>query len=348
MYKLIIRPILFLFSPETIHHIVFIVLRTLKLIPGAGYLVRALFYFDHKELKTTLFGIEFPNPVGLAAGLDKNADAYEMFGNMGFGFVEIGTVTPLPQPGNPKPRIFRLKRDKALINRMGFNNLGTGKVVKRLLHKKRRVIIGGNIGKNKLTPNSDAINDYLKAMTALHPYVDYFVINVSSPNTPNLRELQEKEPLTELLFALKKRNSEFSKPKPILLKIAPDISFAQIDDIIKIISKTELDGIVATNTTIERENLSYDKNIIEDWGAGGLSGTPLKSRSTEIISYISNKTDKSLPIIGVGGIMNASDAIEKLEAGASLIQVYTGFIYEGPSLIKEINKAILTKRKINE
>jgi dihydroorotate dehydrogenase len=341
MYKSIIRPILFKFDPEKIHNFTFFCLRTATLIPGMGYLIKKYFQVNHQALQKELFGIKFPNPVGLAAGLDKNAEAFDMLGYLGFGFVEIGTLTPVGQSGNPKPRAFRLKKDKALINRMGFNNHGVEDAIKRLKKKKSKVIIGGNIGKNKLTPNENAIDDYTKAFKALFPYVDYFAVNISSPNTPNLRELQDKEPLKNLLNALRDENQKTGNPKPILLKIAPDLSNEQLDDIIEIVQITNTSGIIATNTTIERNGLSYPTNFIEKIGAGGLSGKPLKKRSTEVIKYIVEKTKSTIPVIGVGGIMSPEDAIEKIEAGACLVQLYTGFIYEGPSLIKKINKKLI-------
>lgn len=289
-----------------------------------------------KDLSREVFGIKFPNPVGLAAGLDKNAEAFDSLGAMGFGFVEIGTLTPKPQPGNPLPRLFRVVQDQAVINRMGFNNRGVADAVKRLKKRKTNVIIGGNIGKNKVTPNENAGDDYEICFNELHPYVDYFVVNISSPNTPNLRELQDKGPLKELLARLMALNAQKTVQKPILLKIAPDLTDSQLDDIIEIVQETGIAGIVATNTTIAREPLTADPKRIEEIGAGGLSGAPLKNRSTEVIRYISKKTGGKLPIIGVGGIMSADDALEKLEAGASLIQLYSGFIYEGPGLIRQI------------
>lgn len=341
MYKTIIRPLLFKFSPERIHNFTFLVFKVGSAIPGVGYLVKKCFQLKNQKLERELFGIKFPNPVGLAAGLDKEAEAFDMLGYLGFGFVEIGTLTPVGQPGNPKPRAFRLKDDKALINRMGFNNHGVEEAVKKLKKKKSNVIIGGNIGKNKVTPNENAINDYSIGFQTLYPYVDYFAVNISSPNTPNLRELQDKEPLKNLLNTLKELNKDMPKQKPILLKIAPDLSNEQLDDIIEIVKETETSGIIATNTTISRDNLSYPKEFIDKIGAGGLSGKPLRIRSTEVIKYIVDKTNSSIPVIGVGGIMTAEDAIEKLEAGASLVQLYTGFIYEGPGLIKRINKMLL-------
>lgn len=341
MYKSIIRPILFKFQAETIHNLTFELFKLAKYIPGASFLLKMNFQINNDKLKRKVFGIEFPNPVGLAAGLDKDAEAFDMLGYMGFGFVEIGTLTPKPQPGNPKPRIFRLPKDKALINRMGFNNKGVDAAIKNLKKRKSKIIIGGNIGKNKITPNENAISDYENAFNNLFPYVDYFVVNVSSPNTPNLRDLQEKEPLTKLLKHLQNINNQKDIQKPILLKIAPDLSLTQIDDIIDIIKDSKIAGLIATNTTIERNALSYPKEYIEKIGAGGLSGAPLKNRSTEILRYIVKKSENAFPIISVGGIMNEQDALEKLEAGAALVQIYTGFIYEGPGLIKKINQAIL-------
>lgn len=340
MYKNIIRPILFLFSPEAIHNLIFIAFKIASVVPGLKWLVGKIYCSNSKSTEVEVCGIKFPNRVGLAAGLDKNADAFEMFGKLGFGFVEVGTVTPKAQPGNPKPRVFRLKKDRALINRMGFNNQGVHHMVKKLKKAKRSVIVGGNIGKNKVTPNTEAISDYIFSFRKLHHYVDYFVVNVSSPNTPNLRELQDKEPLTQLLAALKLENNKLNSTKPIFLKIAPDITNAHLDDIIDIVGATKIDGIVATNTTIERSGLSYSDEHVKSLGAGGLSGTPLTSRSTEVIKYLVDKSNGSIPVIGAGGIMTAQDALDKLNAGASLVQLYTGFIYEGPGLIKRINKLL--------
>lgn len=310
-------------------------------IPCLPFLTKSIFVEKNSKLQRNIFGIDFPNPVGLAAGLDKEAEAFEMFAKLGFGFVEIGTLTPKAQPGNPKPRLFRLKTDNALLNRMGFNNKGVENAIKNLKKTKGKIIIGGNIGKNKITPNEKAIHDYEICFSELFPYVDYFVINVSSPNTPGLRELQEKEPLKKILNRLVELNNEHKKPKPVLLKIAPDLSNSQLDDIIEIVAETKIHGLVATNTTISREGLSYDTAYVESFGNGGISGKVLKNRATEVIKYIHKKSNKTIPIIGVGGIMSAADAIEKLQAGASLVQIYTGFIYEGPRLIKDINKAIL-------
>ncbi len=336
MYKSVVRPILFKFQPESVHNFTMNYLSVLQKIPGALCVISTMRSTPKKDLSREVFGIKFPNPVGLAAGLDKNAEAFDSLGAMGFGFVEIGTLTPKPQPGNPLPRLFRVVQDQAVINRMGFNNRGVADAVKRLKKRKTNVIIGGNIGKNKVTPNENAGDDYEICFNELHPYVDYFVVNISSPNTPNLRELQDKGPLKELLARLMALNAQKTVQKPILLKIAPDLTDSQLDDIIEIVQETGIAGIVATNTTIAREPLTADPKRIEEIGAGGLSGAPLKKRSTEVIRYISKKTGGKLPIIGVGGIMSADDALEKLEAGASLIQLYSGFIYEGPGLIRQI------------
>jgi len=344
MYKRIIRPFFFLFKPEGIHKFTFNFLKFVFTIPGIKNLVKTKFDLKNPNLKRTVFGVEFNNPVGLAAGFDKDAELVDELASFGFGFIEIGTLTPNAQTGNPKPRLFRLKKDKALINRMGFNNLGLEIAIQRLRKKKSKVIVGGNIGKNKATPNADAISDYEKGFNSLFPVVDYFVVNVSSPNTPNLRALQEKEPLKKILSRLQVCNAKKKKRKPILLKIAPDLTDEQLDDIVEIVFETGIDGIVATNTTISRENISISDKEVESLGAGGLSGYPLKKRSTEIIRYLSKKSDNKIPIIGVGGIMNADDAIEKLTAGASLVQIYTGFIYEGPGIVKKINRKLIREK----
>ena len=303
-------------------------------------LFHSLYVHSDPKLERQLFGLTFRNPIGLAAGFDKDARFYNELGNLGFGFIEVGTVTPKPQTGNSKPRLFRLVKDEALINRMGFNNMGLEAMIQRLRSKKSDLIIGGNIGKNKVTPNEEAVSDYLTSFRALHPFVDYFVVNVSSPNTPDLRELQDKEPLTALLSALMEENEAQPATKPILLKIAPDLNESQLDDIIDIVSGLGIDGIVATNTTIAREPLTIDAEKIAAIGNGGLSGKPVRQRSTEVIRYIHSRTNGSIPIIAVGGIFTAADAREKLEAGASLVQVYTGFIYEGPGMVKRICKGI--------
>lgn len=338
MYKQLIRPILFCFDPEAVHHFTFSAVRIANKIPGFSSLFKSLYEVNDKRLEREVFGLKFKNPVGLAAGFDKDAKLYQELSNFGFGFIEIGTLTPKGQEGNPKQRLFRLKEDSAIINRMGFNNGGVEEAVKRL-KKNKGVLIGGNIGKNKVTPNEEAVKDYEICFNALFDYVDYFVVNVSSPNTPNLRALQDKEPLMQLLQTLQNLNNTKSAPKPILLKIAPDLTDEQLLDIIDIVKETKIAGVIATNTTISREGLQ-SINRIE---AGGLSGKPLTKRSTEVIRFLSEKSNKAFPIIGVGGIHTAEDAIEKLEAGASLIQLYTGFIYEGPALVKAINKKILEK-----
>ena len=336
MYRLIIRPILFCFDPERIHYFTFKVLKLACKIPLVSSLLKAIFVVNDKRLERKLFGLTFQNPVGLAAGFDKDAKLYNELSYMGFGFIEIGTLTPKGQAGNPKKRLFRLKADQAIINRMGFNNGGVHEAVERL-KKNKGVLIGGNIGKNKVTPNEKAVDDYIICFNALFEYVDYFVVNVSSPNTPNLRALQDKEPLTLLLQTLKTENSKRPKQKPILLKIAPDLTDDQLLDIIDIVKITVIDGVIATNTTISREGLS-SKNKKE---TGGLSGKPLSKRSTEVIKFLSDKSNKAFPIIGVGGIHTVEDALEKFEAGADLVQLYTGFIYQGPKLIKAINTALL-------
>lgn len=340
MYKIFIRPFLFLFQPEKAHHLTFFLMKFLNKIP----LGRALFSLAHgqnsKGQNTELFGLNFPNKVGLAAGLDKNAEAIDMFAAMGFGFVEIGTVTPKPQPGNPKPRLFRLKEDQALINRMGFNNDGVAIVKARLKKRKSNILVGGNIGKNKVTPNEEAVNDYIICFNELFDVVDYFVVNVSSPNTPGLRELQEKEPLSRILNTLMNENKKRPTTKPILLKIAPDLTEDQLIDIIEIVNETKIDGVIATNTTIDRSGLKTSNKAVEAIGAGGLSGKPVQSKSTEVIRFLHEKSNGSFPIIGVGGINSGASAKDKINAGASLVQVYSGFIYEGPNLISSINKAL--------
>jgi dihydroorotate dehydrogenase len=339
MYKIFIRPILFCFDPEKVHYFTFSLIRIVSKIPGFSSLFRSLYQVNDKRLETEVFGLKFKNPVGLAAGFDKDATLYNELSNFGFGSIEIGTLTPKGQPGNDKKRLFRLKEDSAIINRMGFNNGGVLEAVERL-KKNNGVLIGGNIGKNKLTPNEEATSDYEICFDALYDYVDYFVVNVSSPNTPNLRALQEKEPLTQLLQTLQNKNIAKPKQKPILLKIAPDLTDEQLLDIIDIVKQTKIAGVIATNTTISRKGLkSCDQTEV-----GGLSGKPLASRSTEVIRFLSEKSNKAFPIIGVGGIHSVKDALEKLDAGASLLQLYTGFIYEGPALVKDINKAILAKK----
>lgn len=339
----IIKPLLFKLSPEKAHHFVTSVLRRTFKIWGVQSLIQKNYQIKHPQLERHVFGLKFQNPVGLAAGFDKNASYIEEMAAFGFGFIEIGTVTPRPQPGNDQPRMFRLPADEALINRMGFNNQGADVAAERLRHlrKPEGLIIGGNIGKNKITPNEEALNDYIYCFNTLFDVVDYFVVNVSSPNTPGLRDLQEKEPLMAILNTLQSRNEAKDKPKPILLKIAPDLTDSQLDDIIDIVQQTKIAGVIATNTTIDRSHLKTKAQITQE--AGGLSGKPLRKRSTEVIAYLHQKSQGSFPIIGVGGIQDDDDALEKLAAGASLVQVYTGFIYEGPGLVKKICKGLLKK-----
>ena len=340
MYKLLVKPILFLFQAEFIHHLIFRLIKIASYIPFKLKIWDRMFRVKDDRLKREVFGLSFDNPVGLAAGFDKDAMLFDELAAFGFGFIEIGTLTPVAQAGNPKPRLFRLPEDNSLINRMGFNNGGVEAAVKRLKNRKTKVIIGGNIGKNKVTPNDKAAKDYEITFEALFDHVDYFVVNVSSPNTPGLRELQEKEPLTQLLLKLQELNAQKSHRKPLLLKIAPDLTNEQLDDIVDIVVDTKLDGLIATNTTIDRNGLKTSDNRLTTIGNGGLSGQAVKSRSTEVIKYLAEKSKHAFPIIGVGGIHSAEDAIEKLEAGASLVQIYTGFVYEGPSIVKKINQGI--------
>jgi dihydroorotate dehydrogenase len=344
MYRFFTRPFLFQFDPEKIHYFTFSALKFLGSLPLAENLLRLLFSYEDKKLERELFGIKFKNPVGLAAGFDKDAKLIDELACLGFGFIEIGTLTPQPQAGNDQPRLFRLPEDQALINRMGFNNEGVLAAVERLKKRKSKVIVGGNIGKNKITPNDKAVDDYNYCFEALYQYVDYFVVNVSSPNTPGLRELQEKEPLRNLMLHIKKLCDLKEKSKPVLLKIAPDLTTSQLDDIIEILVSTKTDGVIATNTTISREGLVTSHNRISAIGNGGLSGKPVREKSTEVISYLRSKLGKNYPIIGVGGIMSSEDAIEKINAGADLIQVYTGFIYEGPAFAKKICRALIADR----
>lgn len=341
MYKHFIRPLLFLIDPEKVHKLVVLLVNCSFWIPGFKWLVGKFCNVNDPKLKRTVFGLEFDSPVGLAAGFDKNAEFYNQFSHLGFSFIEIGTVTPKGQAGNPKPRLFRLPLDKALINRMGFNNLGAEEAVKRLKKRKTKIIIGGNIGKNTCTPNEEAVDDYIFTFNKLYDYVDYFVVNVSCPNISDLHKLQDKDSLLDILGSLINARSAWQQMKPILLKISPDLNFAQLDEVIQIVTTLKIDGFVAANTTTGRYHLSADNDTIAQIGNGGMSGKPLRDRSTEIIRYIAQKTNGKIPIIGVGGILSTEDAIEKLEAGASLIQLYTGFIYEGPMLAKRINKAIL-------
>ena len=325
---------------EEAHHFT---LHNLQLLGKAPWLLSMALggKVEHPSLHRNVFGIDFPNPVGLAAGLDKNGEAIDEFAAMGFGFIEIGTITPKPQPGNDKPRLFRLVKDKALINRMGFNNIGAEVAVQNLKRRKTKTIVGANIGKNKATSNEDAIRDYEYCFKTLFDYADYFVVNVSSPNTPGLRALQDKDSLAAILNSLQDINNSHTTTKPILLKIAPDLTNEQIDDVISVVQQTKTQGIIATNTTIARAPLSYTQAEIDAYGMGGLSGAPLTQRSTEVVKYI--KTHSNIPVIGVGGIMTAQDALDKLNAGADLIQLYSGFIYAGPQLIRDTNERLVKR-----
>ena len=343
MYKLFIRPILFLFDPEKVHYFTFSLIRILCKIPYLASVFRSLYQVKNKKLERKLFGLTFINPVGLAAGFDKNAVLYNELANFGFGFIEIGTVTPKGQLGNPKKRLFRLKEDQGIINRMGFNNDGVEEAIKNLKKNKHKVIIGGNIGKNSETKSEDYTQDYLEVFKELHPFVDYFVLNVSCPNVGSHAKLNDKKYLLELITECQSQNNLFKIKKPILLKIAPDLNNSQLDEIIELVAETKIDGVIASNTSTTRDNLNVTKERLQEIGNGGVSGLPIKDQSTQVIKYLAETSNKSFPIIGVGGIHSAEDALEKLEAGADLVQVYTGFIYEGPGLIKKINKALLEK-----
>jgi dihydroorotate dehydrogenase len=348
MYKWL-RSLLFLFPPESVHYFSMFILKGISATRPGRFLLRRSFSMENPSLQKTFAGISFKNPVGLAAGFDKNASWLQSLETLGFGFVEIGTVTPLAQGGNPRPRLFRLKRDEALVNRMGFNNEGVDKVVIHLKKWRKKtadsgnlsLIIGGNIGKNKLTPNENAWQDYTICFEKLFPFVDYFVVNVSSPNTPGLRELQEKESLRKILTSLQAINRTKPDPKPLFLKIAPDLTILQLDDVLDLAMEIQLDGLVACNTSISREGLLTGANELDLIGAGGLSGKPVRKKSTEIVHYIAEKTKHRIPIIGSGGVHTAADAEEKMQAGAGLVQVWTGFIYEGPSLVKRILKTMI-------
>ncbi|NNC51104.1 MAG: quinone-dependent dihydroorotate dehydrogenase [Flaviramulus sp.] len=343
MYKYFLRPLFFCFDPEKIHHFTFSLVKFTSKIPGFQVLFRSLHVIEDNRLERKLFGLTFKNPVGLAAGFDKNAILYNELANFGFGFIEIGTVTPKGQTGNPKKRLFRLKDDQGIINRMGFNNEGLVAAVNQLKKNKGKLIIGGNIGKNTNTKPEDYTRDYLECFNALHPYVDYFVLNVSCPNVDSHAKLNDKDYLEELIGDVQKANKTFEKEKPILLKIAPDLNNTQLDEIIELVKQTRLDGVIASNTSTDRTGLKVSKERLEEIGNGGLSGKPIRNKSTKVIKYLSEKSKKSFPIIGVGGIHSAEDALEKLDAGADLIQIYTGFVYEGPSLIKQINKALIKR-----
>ena len=343
MYKTLIRSLFFLFDPEKIHHFTFSLIKFLSVIPGVPAILRSQFQITDKKLERNLFGLTFKNPVGLAAGFDKNAVLFNELGNFGFGFIEIGTVTPKAQEGNPKKRLFRLKEDNGLINRMGFNNNGIEAAIKHLKKNKGNVLIGGNIGKNTDTSPNDYTNDYLACFKALHPYVDYFVLNVSCPNVGSHAKLTDKDYLLELIAAVQNVNKSYSDQKPVLLKIAPDLNKIQLDEIIEIVAETGIDGVIASNTSVKRDGLKASDELLDSIGHGGLSGKPIRERSTKVIKYLSENSNKAFPIIGVGGIHSAEDALEKMDAGADLVQIYTGFIYEGPSLVRKINKAILAQ-----
>ena len=341
MYKLFIRRFLFLFDPEKIHYFTFSLIRFLCKVPFFSAIFRAMYLIEDKRLERNLFGITFKNPVGLAAGFDKNAVLYNELANFGFGFIEIGTVTPIGQEGNPKKRLFRLKDDQGIINRMGFNNDGLETAIEQLKKNKGKLVIGGNIGKNTQTSPQNYTNDYEECFKGLHPYVDYFVLNVSCPNVGSHEKLNDKEYLLELILAIQNLNLLEPTQKPILLKIAPDLNNNQLDEIIEIVAETKIDGIIASNTSTSRNELKASKKHLQEIGNGGLSGLPIKEKSTRVIKYLKDTSNKAFPIIGVGGIHSAKDALEKIEAGADLVQIYTGFIYEGPGLIKQINKALL-------
>ena len=343
MYKLIIRPIFFLFDPEKIHHFTFSLVKFLSKIPFVSGIFRGLYQVNDKKLERNLFGLTFKNPVGLAAGFDKNAVLYNELADFGFGFIEIGTVTPKGQVGNPKQRLFRLKDDKGIINRMGFNNEGLEAAIQQLKKNKGKVIIGGNIGKNTATKPEDYTADYTLCFEELHPHVDYFVLNVSCPNVSSHAKLEDADYLKELITEVQKINNTKSVQKPILLKIAPDLNTNQLDEIITLVADTKIDGVIASNTSVDRKGLKASDERLKEIGNGGLSGQPIKDKSTKVIKYLSDNSNKAFPIIGVGGIHSEKDALEKIDAGADLVQIYTGFIYEGPALIKRINKAILKR-----
>lgn len=343
LYKSVIRPLLFRLKPEQVHHLVASLLKTGFAIPGVASLVRSITTVKHPALQRNLLGLDFKNPVGVAAGFDKEARLYKELGVLGFGFVEVGTITPKGQPGNPRQRLFRIPADKGLINRMGFNNQGVEAAIQRLKNRKPGMVVGGNLGKNTLTPNETAVEDYVTLFERLFNYADYFVINVSCPNISNLQELQDSDALYEIASRLQQINHAKPQPKPILIKVSPDLNFGQLDDVIEIIAKTKIDGVIAVNTTITRDNLNTPKSTIESIGRGGLSGKPIQQRALEVVRYLKEKSNNAFPVIGVGGIFTPEDALKMLDAGADLIQVYTGFIYEGPFIARRINKAILKK-----
>ncbi|HZK09082.1 MAG TPA: quinone-dependent dihydroorotate dehydrogenase [Bacteroidales bacterium] len=346
MYRHLVRPLLFRINPERIHHLVASGLQLTHVVPGAKQLMSSITSVTHPSLEREVFGLKFRNPVGVAAGFDKQATLYNQLAHLGFGFVEIGTITPLPQSGNPKPRLFRLPADQALINRMGFNNIGADQAVENLKKRKTDIVIGGNIGKNTVTPNHKAVDDYEICFRKLFDYVDYFVVNVSCPNISNLSELQDQDKLMLILNRLQQINHSHSKTKPILLKVSPDLNDGQLEEVIDIVAQTQIDGVVAVNTTVTRHNLKTPDKRVEQIGNGGLSGLPLRDRATEVIRYLAQKSGKSFPIIGAGGIFTPDDAIEKLQAGADLVQVYTGFVYEGPLIARNINRQLVLMDKI--
>ena len=341
MYKIFIRPLFFLFDPEKVHYFTFSMLKFAFKIPFVSGVVKKMYAVNHPKLERKLFGLTFKNPVGLAAGFDKNAVLYKELSNFGFGFIEIGTVTPMAQEGNPKKRLFRLLDDSGIINRMGFNNKGVDAAVEQLKNNNDRALIGGNIGKNTNSMPNEYTQDYLTCFKALHPYVDYFVLNVSCPNVGSMAKLQDKDYLLELITAVQNENENHNSQKPILLKIAPDLNDIQLDEIIELVAETEIDGVIASNTSTNRVGLKTSKEKLEAIGNGGLSGKPIAERSTKVIQYLSEKSNKAFPIIGVGGIHSATDALDKINAGADLVQIFTGFIYEGPGLVKKINKELL-------
>ena len=344
MYS-ILKKLLFSLDAEKAHSLTTSFFTIICSIPLIKTIVKRVFYFENKDLETKLWGLTFKNPVGLAAGFDKDGNYIRSMESLGFGFLELGTVTPRPQIGNPKPRLFRLLKDEAIINRMGFNNRGVDHLVKRLVKLgSRDIVLGGNIGKNKDTPNDQAYKDYLLCFQKLYDYVDYFVVNLSSPNTPGLRELQGKKPLSKILNTLLDYKNHQEHKKPILLKISPDLSESQLDDVIDIVLTLKIDGLIATNTTISRNQLQTSKVSVDSIGAGGLSGKPLYNRATAVVQYLSEKTKGAIPIVAVGGISSGSTAQQKLLSGAQLVQVYSGLIYEGPFLIKKIKKHLLSKR----
>ena len=343
MYKILIRPLLFCFDPERVHYFSLGALNILFKLPFLKLIFQKLFTLNDNRLERTVFGIKFKNPVGLAAGFDKNGKHIQNLSALGFGFIEIGTITPKPQPGNPKKRLFRLIDDNGIINRLGINNDGVYTCADNLKKSNSNIIIGGNIGKNTETKNENAAKDYIENFKILHDYVDYFVLNVSCPNVSNFTKLQDVSFLENLIPKLKIINEKKEKSKPILIKISPDLNQNQLHETINLVKEHNIDGIIATNTTTSRENLNTHASKINEIGQGGLSGLPLKSKSTEVIRFIARATNNKVPIIGVGGIMSPEDALEKIEAGATLVQIYTGFIYSGPLLVKKINRLILFK-----